>query len=351
MKIFKLICMALMAIMMCMNFTSCSNEEVIVPEDSQDDKYISVDLKCTGEFLEFSDSPMGRNTTEEWYGIQVYELEEHTMEMPDPENGGSHFDTYYTNPTPYAYGLFASLENVKIKLLEGKKYKFEVGIAINPTKFGNTGWFGTWSLSDYYYNYGTEFAYYPVKEIYATSFPTSFFSKKYCFDRYYGELDIYTPEENGSVKINTTRVTYGVRYEAKGLDTDEEFIININKKYYESDSPLYGIIVNNEPNDDIYTFNEIWNVWDYTRVFDSRYTSEKQLTITWRKADGSLIPMGKYDVTFKRNVKTTIRINAENLNTENGIQVFKEDVPMVNDDNIYEITGGSVVEIPVNNGN
>jgi hypothetical protein len=81
------------------------------------------------------------------------------------------------------------------------------------------------------------------------------------------------------------------------------------------------------------------------------YRSEKKLTISWKKADGSITPMGAYTITFKRNVKTTIRIHAEDLNLENGIKVYKEETPMADDEHIYDITGGKVEEVPVNSGN
>ena len=347
MKAFRLIGMALVAMCLCMNFVSCSNEDVVAPEDPQEEKYVTVGLGCTGEFLEFSESAMGRAATDELYGIEVYSLEEHNMEM----EGSIH--TYYTE-TPYAYGMFTSLENVKIRLLQGQKYKFQVGIVIDPFKYNNDYWFEE-NYNNYYNYNGLEFTYSSDRELQADYMWGT--TDRFFHDRYYGQLDIYTPEENKSVNIQTKRVAYGVKYETIGLSTNESFRIEVNQNG--SNQSLYSLEVGNEIHDNIYSFYyirdawrglEIWNenmgMWEY-----KNYTIDKNLTISWKKADGSVIPMGTYTVTFKRNVKTTIRIHAEDLNLENGIKVYKEETPMADDEYIYDITGGKVEEVPVNSGN
>ena len=45
MKTLRLIGMALMAVLMCVNFVSCSNEE-LTPDDPNQEKYITVGLAC-----------------------------------------------------------------------------------------------------------------------------------------------------------------------------------------------------------------------------------------------------------------------------------------------------------------
>ncbi len=335
MKAFRLIGMALVAMCLCMNFVSCSNEDVVAPEDPQEEKYVTVGLGCTGEFLEFSESAMGRAATDELYGIQVYALTER----------GTHDDgSIYYNKTPYAYGLFSSLDNVKIRLLQGQKYKFEVSVAIDPFKTSNEiyPWF---HLTENGYLLGTEFTYSSSKEIYTRHVWSNVDYDQYNHDRYYGELNAYEPEANKNVSINTKRVVYGVKYETLGLKPNESITVEVNK--YESN--LYNINLNTEPYESIYTFSNIDYAW--AEYSGNRYTSEKQLTINWNKADGSIVPMGTYTVTFKRNVKTTIRIHAEDLNLENGIKVYKEETPMADDEYIYDITGGKVEEVPVNSGN
>ena len=122
---------------------------------------------------------------------------------------------------------------------------------------------------------------------------------------------------------------------------------------------MYSVELNTEENIGLYTFSSISYAWRGYEVWNEttgeyeygNHTSDKKLTITWNKVDGTAVPMGTYAVTFKRNVMTTIKIKAENLNMDNGIKVYKEEVAMVPDENIYEIEGGKVTEVPVTSGN
>ena len=78
MKELRLVGMAFMAILMCVNFVACSNNEVPIPEEPQKDKLITVGLKCTGEFLDITNSPFSRVEGGDEYHIQVFSLEEKT---------------------------------------------------------------------------------------------------------------------------------------------------------------------------------------------------------------------------------------------------------------------------------
>jgi len=342
MKTFNSFWLALVAMCLCMNFASCSNDDVVAPEDPQEEKYVTVGLGCTGEFLEFSDSPLSRTTTEELYGIQVYALTPNGTYYP---NGDAGEEEIYYEETPYAYGVFTFLEDLKIRLLEGKKYRFEVSIIVEPYKHemvGEWGWYG-------HYDNNTEFNY-------SSSFILDLcgtMATQNCLkhDRFYGKLDEYTPQENGSVDINTKRVAYGVTYETTGLSDGESLTVEVDG--------LYTVDLNSVSNVGIYTFSSIKYAWEGNEVWNEineewgyeNYTCEKNLAITWNKADGKVVPMGTYKVTFKRNVMTTIKIKAENLNMDNGIKVYKEEASMADDENIYEIEGGTVTEVPVIPGN
>ena len=339
MKSLRLVAMAMMAVMMCMNFVSCSNEDVLASEDPKEPKYVTVGLGCTGEFLEFSESQMGRAATDELYGIEVYAL---------TENGTDSYGNPVYRETNYAYGMFTSLDNVKIKLLEEQKYRFVVSIVIDPFKKGSNYWFSL-PYNSYFNENGTQFVYSSSDEINVTSI-----GGQYNYDIYYGELDVYTPEQNESVEIHTKRVAYGVKYEATGLGDGDSFLVEV--KLPVVSWGLYNIEFGAENYEGIYTFYSIYGAWrgcwnSSTQEYENYYYSDKHLTISWKKADGTVVPMGTYKVTFKRNVKTTIRIKAENLDLDNGILVYKEEVSMADDDVIYDISGGTVVEKDVTSGN
>lgn len=339
MKSLRLVGMAMMAVMMCMNFASCSNEDVLASEDPKEPKYVTVGLGCTGEFLEFSESQMGRAATDELYGIEVFAL---------TENGTDSYGNPIYREANYAYGMFTSLDNVKIKLLEEQKYRFYVSIVIDPFKNGSDYWFYK-NYNGYFNQHGTEFVYSSSDELSLTYIG---YYEQYNYDRYYGKLDVYTPEQNESVEIHTKRVAYGVKFEATGLGDGDTFLVEVKQ----AGSSLYDIEFGAENYESIYTFDDIHYAWrggwnSSTEEYDLNYYSDKHLAIYWKKADGTIVPMGTYKVTFKRNVMTTIRIKAENLDLDNGILVYKEEVSMVNDDVIYDISGGTVVEKDVTSGN
>lgn len=347
MKTLNLFWMAFVAVTMSMNFTSCSNEDVINVEEPKEE-YVTVGLGCTGEYLEFSESVMGRNATEELYGIQVYALTAgHTYEDINGET-----QVWY-DKTPYAYGLFTSLNDVKIRLLQGHLYDFEVSIVMNPFKEDDDLWFGEF-YNTYFNNNGSEFVY-STSGINLTIIDTRGYNQ-YDYERFFGVLEKYTPKENGSVEVNTKRVCYGVKYEVTGLGDSESLTVEVNN--IGGGSYLYKVELDSEGSDEIYTFSEIYSAWeelysdaDTMEPIYQRHERSKKLTISWKKADGSIVPLGTYTVTFKRNVKTTIRITAENLNMDNGIKVYKEEAAMTDDENIYEIEGGKVTEVPVTSGN
>lgn len=325
MKTLRMIGMALMAVLMCVNFVSCSNEEV-TSEDLNQDKYISVGLDCVGEFLDITNSPLSRAVGDDKYIIQVYTVD---------ESG---------NQTPYASGYFQnSLDGVNVKLLQGDKYKFKVAIVVEGVE-GSYGEFiqgtgFTYSNSEaYFYDFN------PTKEV------------------FYGELDNYTPIEGDDVEISTKRVSYAAKFIAEGLDegTIEIIVSNMNitnkKRYSVSLTPEVP------SSNKIYSFFNTYDAWKGIRTATGEdpetgapiyeyvnYTSVKTLSINWEKSEDNIIPLGSYDVTFKRNVRTTIRIDVANLpSVSNGITVTREDTPISDDENEYEISGGEIIEIPVN---
>ena len=326
MKTFRFLGIAIAALFMTVNFTSCNNE-VITPDD-QEEKYIEVDLACVGEILDITNSPLAKSDEYvDKYHIQVYKL------SPMPGSEGS---TYYTE-TGYARGTFNnSLDGVKVRLLEGNQYRFKVSIEIDqylkPEDIDVK-----------------EFTY--TSDIYPYTIP-------WYNEGYYGELDRYTPTEGGSVRIETKRVSYGVKLVAEDL-TEGSISVAVGTSY--SGSSLYNVQLTpvSPVYEHIYSFTNYISAWRGIEIYDSatntytygNYSTKKYLNVNWTKADGSVIPLGNFEVTFERNVKTTIRIKAEEAGSSNGITVIKETNPIVDGDKEYVISGGTVTEVPVNSGN
>lgn len=336
MKTLNLFWMAFVAVTMSMNFTSCSNEDVINAEDSKEE-YVTVGLGCTGEYLDFSESVMGRNAIEELYAIQVTAITEEDIWYD--ESGEKHA---LICQNAYAAGIFTSLDNVTINLLKGQKYKFQVGIIINPEKLGT--FFGISTSQCNEFDYGTSLV---LDELGGKN-----------KDCYYGEYDGYIPEENGDVAISTKRVVYGVKYIAQNLTEGKLDVHVLEGTAVTCGSHSVELTMEEPQHEGIYSFGNFYCAYSGIEVYDDNdnliridnYTSDATLDIKWTKEDGTILPLGEYTVTFKRNVKTTIKIKAENLNVTNGITVTKIEETMVEDDNEYIIEGGEVTEVEITNG-
>ena len=331
MKVLRLVGMALMAVLMCANFVACSNNEGPIPENPQKDKLITVGLKCTGEFLDITNSPLSRAEGGDEYHIQVFSLEEKTVDNGDD---GSYI---YMVETPYAYGIFESLDDATIKLLDGHKYKFQIAIAVGQGR----------DMEEFYNT--TDFTYSSTVELNTDG------SIGVSHEGFYGELDQYIPIEGGSVNIETKRVSYGVEFIAEGLDegtldiTVAERMSQYNVTLTPNVSQYTGI----------HSFEDVIGAWlgkevqtgvdeDGDPIYGrENYTNEVEITINWTKSDDNVTPLGTHKVVFERNVKTTIRIKVEEVSVSNGVTITRENTLLTDDDNEYVIEGGSVVEIPV----
>ena len=111
MKTLRMFGMVLFAVLMCVNFASCSNEE-ITPDNPNQEKYITVGLDCVGEYLEIKDSPLSRAGGDA-YEIQVYTVGEGA----------------------YAHGKFSSLDGLTIKLFKHKKYRFKIAVTVGDSGY------------------------------------------------------------------------------------------------------------------------------------------------------------------------------------------------------------------------
>lgn len=256
-KTFRLIGMALVAVLMC---AACSNEEVVSDEPTQD-KYITVGLGCVRENIDITDSPLSRaaTTTNDLYGIQVYTVEDGC------------------NAKPYAYRTVNTLDNVTVKLLSQKTYKFFISVVIDGYSRG----FGFRQWGDEFHGLG-QFTYST-----GTYLDVSYVGEyTWDFERFYGELDNYTPVENENVTIETKRVSYGAKYIAENLS---EGCIDIKVAKTGSTNPLYkvNLTTTNYENNNIYTFSDILSAYK-----NNDYSAEKNLTITWTKDNGEVTPIG-----------------------------------------------------------
>lgn len=331
MKIFKLIGFALLAILICLNFTACSNNDNDALLESEDVKEYMVSLGVGGEVLDIEYKPLSRAVNDDLYGIQVYS-------SPIADELGANY-------TPYAFGLFDSVDNLSIKLLSNNKYKFIVTLLVNGKNI----------LANYGHYYRTPF---DISDSYKVDTPlNSFMFTSDCYfmdlstgrtelafgsyyyshptaDRYYGELSEYKPSKNGKVQIDLKRVVFGVKYMVEGMDEG-------NLRILMNEAPVLEITSPNDSTENIiYTFSSAYNAY-----VTNDYEEEIPITFIWVKNEEE-VPQGTFNFLFKRKQITKITIKINDNNENNGFDINTESGDLGNGENLT-IENETVVETPI----
>ena len=87
----------------------------------------------------------------------------------------------------------------------------------------------------------------------------------------------------------------------------------------------------------------IFTFYDITKAYSEENYSETISTeLIWTKADGVVVPLGTHNITFKRNVLTTVTIKVADVTTENGIGFELETTEMGTED--ITIENGEIVD-------
>ena len=262
------------------------------------------------------------------YGIQVYSC---------PNVDGATTYTYY------AYGLFDDTDLMNIKLLEGYKYKFVATMVVDgkeniyslkgkfTSPFAGIGKYNelsngfTFSNNDYM----------PLFSGYAKfKFNDKYLDNNHAvIDRYYGEYIDYIPGEVNTVEISMKRTVFGVKFIAENLT---EGSVGVKMEHTPEMSITY-------PSTNI---EYIINFLEQNKAYSEENYSETIPTeLIWTKADGVVVPLGTHNITFKRNVLTTVTIKVADVTTENGIGLELEATEMGAED--ITIENGEIVDTNV----
>lgn len=315
-----------------------SGEDELNPEEPDvngEPKEYIVSLGMTGE-IEVSESPLlGRASSDDLYGVQVYSKTDKTS-------------------SAYAYGLFDDKSKMIIKLLEGYKYTFEVTMIIDGKNKIYKNKSGEYSLPFATNNEGTmlenTFIYESSKSMNKLNWGFSNLvddnSSIQNFkipntDRYYGKITDYTPTDNGNVSIDMKRVSFGAKFVSEGL-TEGKLTISIQN------APELNIIYGETTEaQDIFTFenavsSSIQGYWT-----DDDYSETIPVSVSWEKSDGAIIPIvtGQL-ITFKRKTLTTITIKVKDTSVNNGVEINQEPGNLIDGDNIT-LESGTGVDSPV----
>lgn len=323
---------------------ACSQKD---PMPNAEQEYYTVSLGWEGEILDVWYEPLRSNSTADIYGIQVYQA-------PDVELEEGKSTTW----TRYAYGLFDNADDITIQLLKGYKYKFVATMVVDGQNkishytyadgvgYHNPFWLSGASYArlsnkfDYqstiYFSYELRSGQTHLKDGGTAYHPNT--------ERFYGELEDYVPGSNGDkAKIKMKRTSFGAKFIAKGKLAKSGTL-----QVQMAEAPKMELALTNSDNQisDIFTFENVQAAWA-----DNQYKETIAVTFNWIRTDGTTLPLGTHDVTYKRNATTVVQVNIENEANAGGVG-FEYDEADLGDmpedgENDLTITDGEVVDTDV----
>lgn len=330
--------LATLAMMLCL---SCSQTDLPQTDEPQGEKYeVNLDID---DFDVSVETRAASNKT--IYGINVYY---------DKEKDGNQNDFY-------AYGLFDSQSNMSITLIGGYKYKFVCSIVRDADDWLYYGAYGSNNFSGYARPFqlsSSSSTAVQNKFLIGTSAPgylsglgsgTAVIQNGSSYkdsgaypslERYYGEYADYEPVENGKVIIPVKKTFFGNKLIVNGVSGGTVSVTcTIGGTNVWSKS---GITTNYEGNGSIYSYSDVYNCWktepNLTGTVSFSYDSERG---SWWDLSGSK------QMTFKRNVMTTITINLTPDFSGATIGVTEETLGSDNEITL-EGSNGQLIDVTVN---
>lgn len=307
---------------------SCNQEELLVEQEDSQEVY-TVRLSLSGD-IQTEESPLSRAETESCiYGIQVYK------------------DDKY-----FASGIFYKLDDITINLLAEGTYRFVCTAICNsddivvsggelPFRFKEQEREYRWQYKDYYYYYNSlpegRFEYssassWALTNLNNSKVNTSGYGEKTCaqIDRFYGELNNYTPSVNGIVNLELKRVSFGIKVKVSNI-TDGD----VSVKCYNDHNTFVdvsGLTSNYESEGALFSMANVYDAWQYS----SSYLENITMVVTWNRGVGVTQSWTK-TIQMKRNAMNTIRIKLGADDSDIGVGVTPEGGEM----------GGEDEEIPL----
>lgn len=298
-----------------MAISACEQEVNPVNPDSAPEVY-TVKLNCSGE-LDVTQAPLTRFTPDEndLYGIQVYYK---------PASG-------YNNYKEYAYGLFDDLSDVTIDLIAEHQFKFCVDVVndgktkvysdgieiesvnhigygypfqaynnyegtnnLSITKISNTF---TYSEDCYFYDLGESF-----------QIPGSNHSNwnPIGVETYYGEAEIVPTSDGEEVSVSLKRMVFGLKVVADDFLTEGEVSVEFNYSYNYYHMDGFTLTPDKRSDERIYTYCDRDNWYPIEELSDA-YTN-LTISLTWTKADGTVLKLKPQQVYFNRLKQTIINV-------------------------------------------
>jgi hypothetical protein len=276
----------------------CAQDELITEQEETEEVY-TVSLKLNGD-IQVENSPLSRAETDsrDLYGIQVY-------------RNGNYF----------AAGMFTKTDNITIDLVAGSTYKFVCTVVKEGQdkcyysssygfgyssgsafrcSYGNTLW--SWR-NNFYYSNSSSYSLLNLSESYISYGNSSTSVLNAEIDRFYGELDNYTPSVNGVVSLDLKRVSFGLKLQVTNIKEGKVHVkCKNNNKTFISTSNLTD---DYETEMAVYSMSNIYDAWRYA---DTGYTEAFTLTVTWDREGGLISDTWTKKFQVKRNALNTVRI-------------------------------------------
>ena len=303
-----------------------------------EEEYVTVSLGLDLVDLDVTYEPLTRaQENNDLYGIQVYSA------VPTTEN---------PNWQPFAYGVFDNTDNLSINLLKGYEYKF-IATMLKDGKEKALD-HGNWNRDPFYAgaNDGDAGAGLNNVFVYGTlhlsnlgsgctylANPQNIFYRPN-IERYYGELEDYTPgDKGGKAKIQLKRTSFGAKYIAKGKNAGSGTL-----EILMQDAPQLNLnLAESNQVSDIYTFSNVREAW-----LDNNYSETFSVVLRLVREDGTTVPLGTHNLTFKRNATTVVNVSMDDASEANGVGVeFLESGELPEGDEVT-IEDGEIVDTEVN---
>ena len=311
----------------------------LTPNTPTEEEYVTVSLGLDLVDLDVTYEPLTRaQENNDLYGIQVYST-------PAPA-------TEYPEWKPFAYGAFYSTDNLSINLLKGYEYKFIATMFKDGKErlFHYQHWENDEYLGDRYEH--------PLYSVVSDNFKYSIDDHGGNFqygsihtysgdwydrpnvERYYGELEGYTPgDKGGKAKIQLKRTSFGAKFIAKGKNAGSGTL-----EILMEEAPQLNLnLAESNQVSDIYTFYWVREAW-----LDNNYSETFPVVLRLVREDGTTVPLGTHNLTFKRNATTVVHVNMDDASEASGVGVeFLESGELPEGDE-YSIEGGEIVDTEVN---
>lgn len=291
--------MALVAVLLCANFTSCGSDNEVPggTEEPNTPNEFEIAIGFGGE-ISVSDSPLGRAVGNDLYAVQVY----------------SKKTTGTADYAPYAYGLFDDIASLTLNVTEGYTYQFVASmvkdaknkIKATDNKYGAP--YGEKAISsDNKFVLSTTAGFDALGSGSALLVGATSACAMPNLDRYYGKAELTPSVTNKAVTIHMLRTVFGLKFVAKGLDQEGETVkiaisdapAELNISYVEGSSEQ-------ATDEIIYTFKDVAAAY---AAGTTAYTANVTLTITMNNVD-----VITKDITVTRNMLSTVTINEPNHN-------------------------------------